>query len=119
MDGKFVSPGTPLTDSQRELLTIFMEECDEVTELCAEAIKQASKASQSASKALRFGLDETQPGQPFDNAQRLGHEIGDLYRVAERMMVRGIVDESDVEEGFNNKEKKLAKFMQHSAQEGE
>lgn len=98
MTDKYVSDGTPLTDYQRELLTILVEECAEV--------------AQRATKALRFGLDETQPGQPFDNAQRLASEIGDLFCVLELMSKEGMISEDEIECGFENKERQLAKYMQ-------
>jgi hypothetical protein len=46
------------------LLVILMEECAEV--------------AHRASKALRFGLAEVQPGQPLRNAKRIEHEFIDL-----------------------------------------
>lgn len=49
------------------LFIILSEECAEV--------------SQRVSKALRFGLTEVQPGQPYDNAERLSHELADLLGV--------------------------------------
>ena len=113
MTDQYKSTGTPLTDHQRELLTIFEEECLEVIEQCSAMIVQATKAGQRASKALRFGLDDVQPGQPFDNAQRLGQEIGDLCRVIEYMVDSVMIKEDDIQNGFDNKEKQLAKFMQH------
>ena len=53
------------------LLLCVMEECAEV--------------SQRASKALRFGLEEIQPGQQLTNAQRLVLEYADLYAVFEML----------------------------------
>ena len=46
------------------LLAILAEECDEV--------------SQRAIKALRFTLNEVQPGQEYHNAIRIVHEYADL-----------------------------------------
>jgi len=51
------------------LLTILQEECAEV--------------SQRAAKAIRFGLDEVQEGQPFDNHARLAGELKDLLAAVE------------------------------------
>ena len=50
------------------LLTCLAEECAEV--------------AQRVSKALRFGLNEVQPGQPFTNAERIADELTDLIAVA-------------------------------------
>lgn len=49
------------------LLTIAAEECAEV--------------AQRISKALRFGLAEIQPEQPFNNAERIAEEVADLFAV--------------------------------------
>jgi hypothetical protein len=52
---------------QEHLLTIIAEECAEVAQRC--------------SKAIRFGLDEMQPGQDKTNAQRIIQEYLDLWAV--------------------------------------
>ena len=52
---------------KEHLLVIAMEECDEV--------------SQRISKALRFSLEEIQPGQELTNAQRILYEYNDLVAV--------------------------------------
>lgn len=65
-----------LTEDQY-LLICLMEECDEV--------------SQRASKALRFGLDEVQPGQPLSNAERIDVELTDLVTIADELRKRGIL----------------------------
>lgn len=49
------------------LLVCVMEECAEV--------------AHRASKALRFGMDEVQPGQPLTNEDRLWGEVNDLIGV--------------------------------------
>ncbi|MBL4839367.1 MAG: hypothetical protein JKY47_00885 [Thalassospira sp.] len=100
---QFISPGAPLTNYQRELLVILMEECCEV--------------AQRASKALRFGLDETQPGQPFDNAQRLAHEIGDFKCMVSKLLEAGMIRITDVDVGNASKREQLAKYMQHNTSE--
>lgn len=46
------------------LLSIVAEECAEVAQRC--------------SKALRFGLQEVQPGQSLSNAERIAYEYADL-----------------------------------------
>lgn len=96
---KYVSDGTTLTEYQRELLTILVEECAEV--------------AQRATKALRFGLDEVQSGQPFDNAYRLSQEIGDISCVVNEMVAAKMVNQPDIDDGFFHKKKQLARWMQH------
>jgi uncharacterized protein (UPF0147 family) len=90
-------------NATEHLLTCLSEECAEV--------------SQRASKALRFGLDEVQPEQPFNNAQRIIAEVNDLIAVIEMLqqanalprVTRAAVDE---------KKRKLAEWMRYSAERG-
>lgn len=56
-------------NDREHLLTILSEECAEV--------------AQRASKAIRFGLYEVQPGQPKNNKWRLEQELADLMATAE------------------------------------
>ena len=55
-------------DHTQYLLVCLAEECAEV--------------SHRAMKALRFGLDEIQPGQTLTNRERLVEELHDLISVA-------------------------------------
>lgn len=80
------------------LLIQLMEECAEV--------------SQRASKALRFGLDEVQPGQELNNKERLNLEISDLYGVLQILH-----DEYQIggnEEEMNKKIAKIEKYLEYS-----
>jgi hypothetical protein len=83
---------------REHLLIVLAEECAEV--------------AQRASKALRFGLAEIQPGQPDDNLRRLEREFSELYEVAS--MLRLKIREEDRE----TKREKLKKFMDYSRQLG-
>lgn len=56
---------------QEHLLTIAIEECNEV--------------AQRLSKALRFGLEEIQPGQQLTNRERIRYEYSDLAAVLEML----------------------------------
>lgn len=98
MSERFISPSTPLTPREREILDIVIEEAAEVI--------------QRATKALRFGLDETQPGQPHDNAARLAHEIGDLWEVVALAEAEGLVSTDDIINGQIRKRDKLKVYMQ-------
>ena len=64
MTDRFISPGPRPTEAQTELLIALAEECNEV------AVR--------ISKALRFGLDEVQPGQGLTNVARISHELRDV-----------------------------------------
>lgn len=80
------------------LLTVLIEECAEVAE--------------RACKALRFGLAETQPGQPDDNRRRLERELADLVATAELLTF------TIREEDKAAKVMKLKKYMQYSRELG-
>lgn len=82
----------------QHLLTILAEECAEV--------------AQRASKAIRFGLHEVQPGQHEDNKRRLERELADLVATAEllELEIREL-DKAD-------KKEKVKKFMVYSAEKG-
>lgn len=97
---RFVSPCAPPTAHQREILEILIEECSEVI--------------QRATKMLRFGVNETQPGQPYDNEARLSHEVGDLLIVIGLATASGLAREADIDFGAENKKRQLAKYMQTS-----
>jgi hypothetical protein len=98
MTEKFVSPGRPPTPHERELLDILIEEAAEII--------------QRATKIKRFGVDEIQPGQPHDNAYRLGLEIGDLVEVVDRLINLGVVSEHAVLAGQTSKQMQLSRFLQ-------
>lgn len=88
------------TAHERELLTILIEECSEV--------------QKRATKALRFGLDERQPGKAR-NSQRLALEIGDVLEMIDQLVAAGVVTTGWIVEGKAAKKKQLAKFMQTKA----
>lgn len=99
MTDKFENYGRMPTDYESELLTILMEECAEV--------------QIRVSKMIRFGIDETQPEQPFDNKVRLSHELGDLTAVLSECIDMDLVDEDVIQKQIPIKIAKLKLFMQH------
>lgn len=95
---------------QDHLLTIIAEECVET--------------AQRATKALRFGLEEVQPGQDMNNAKRIVQEFSDLTAVM--MMLAEInpafgrewSDSIKHTEYIRDKRKKVKHFLEYSAQQG-
>lgn len=88
------------------LLTCLAEECAEV--------------AQRVSKALRFGLDEIQPGQPLNNRERVGEELLDLVCVAAILRDERVLDWPaivSVEETAAKRDK-IERFMAISRREG-
>ncbi|WP_085908321.1 hypothetical protein [Kiloniella majae] len=100
MSDKFVTPADLPTEYERELLIILMEECNEI--------------SQRASKILRFGALEVQPGQPLDNVERMSRELGDLMCVWGLLFEQDLICPRQVALGKENKAKQLFKYMQTS-----
>lgn len=89
--------GIPLSDYERECLTILMEECAEVI--------------QASSKLLRFGK-ENRPDTGISNSIFLAHEIGDLEATLTMVVSADLVRLVDVLDGRTRKRERLAYFMQ-------
>lgn len=88
------------------LLLIAMEECDET--------------SQRISKALRFTLGESQPGQEFSNAYRILEEFNQLIAVMEMLEDEGVFGNLETFLGDVREKKKQAveKWLEHSYKNG-
>jgi hypothetical protein len=91
------------------LLSCLAEECAEV--------------SQRVSKALRFGLDERQEGQPDDNAERIRLEMYDLIAVYLIAETEGLLPPLHLDGEIRNmivkrKRAKIEKFMAISRDQG-
>jgi len=97
MNERYKPNGTPLTDYEREMLVILMEECAEVI--------------QAASKLIRFGK-ENRPDSGVSNTYALGAEIGDLTYMVELAVDAGVVRSTSIEEGRFRKRERLALYMQ-------
>lgn len=98
MTARFVTPAPRPDAFEAELLTILGEE--------------AAETIQRATKAMRFGLSEVQPGQGRTNAQRLAQEIGDFLGMVDQLIAQGLLAKDDVEEARRRKLYKLIQFMQ-------
>lgn len=85
-------------DYERELLTILIEECAEV--------------QKRATKLMRFGAMDAQPGQSLTNKHRLSFEIGDVLKMIERLKAVGLIDEAAVLDGMRHKARQLEKYIQ-------
>lgn len=89
---------------EEHLLTYLLEECVET--------------AQRISKALRFGLDEVQPGQEMTNGERIVGEYCDI------LGVMGILQEEKILPPFNHYEhvmpkvEKVKKYMEYAEQCG-
>ena len=102
-----VEDGRPLTDYERETLTILLEECNEVAKEC---LAVATKIT----KLLRFGTDQTNPTTQLKNHVELSEEIGDLNVVLARATSLSIFDAEACKRGVFRKIEKLKHFTQYA-----
>jgi cell division protein FtsL len=86
------------------LLTKFIEECLET--------------AQRATKILTFGADEVQPGQAFNNTERLNHEWNDLQATQELLAEEAEIELYRDVSLIIRKREKVEKFMEYSRQQG-
>ena len=98
-------------------LTRIAEECAEIAEECAEVARRASKAA-------IFGLEEVQPGQPYNNLDRMLLEYEDLKVVIARALevsysFRSSLSLEDLNNYRFNKRLRLIKYEEYSRQQGQ
>lgn len=94
-------------DRREHLLTCLAEECNEV--------------GQRVAKALRFGLTEVQSGQTLTNRQRIAEEYRDLVAVANILVEEGILavhEMAVLQKDVDAKRAKIERFMEISRREG-
>ena len=82
------------------LLVIVAEECGET--------------AQRATKALRFILEEIQPGQELTNAERLVYEFNDIVAVMELLEEAGVIKNAIDTEAIAKKKARVAKYLERS-----
>ena len=94
---------------EEHLLVIIAEECVEI--------------AKCATKALRFGLDDCEPGQPESNARRLCLECADLQAVLEMLAESNdlfdlTAKSIDMDAAMATKKAKVERFLDYSAERG-
>lgn len=96
-----------MINRQQALLIKLSEECTEL--------------SQRASKSIRFGLSEVEPGQDKDNLTRLADEFFDVITVVEILLT----EHPELREKFSvssdtfpSKKSRLDKYMKYSQELG-
>jgi hypothetical protein len=77
-------------------------------------INRAAHVQCRATKLLRFGVLEIQPGQPYTNAIRLSMAVGTLLKAIDIACHSRLILMPWVEQGQERKRGQLAKFMQHA-----
>jgi hypothetical protein len=75
--------------------------------------EEGVEVAHRVSKALRFGLDEAQPGQNLNNRQRIVEETIDFLGALELLVERGILaaDLPDAENRIAAKKAKILKYL--------
>ena len=84
-------------------------------QLLVRAMEECSEIAQRFSKALVFGLDETQPEQPFSNRSRIMLEFHDLAAVMEMCGLNPRDLDDDL---IRAKKAKVEKYLAYSAECG-
>lgn len=92
--------------TKNELLLVqLMEECSEVAKRC--------------SKALRFGLDEVQPGHFDTNAKRIRDELHDVISTALVLQSEGLLEDILPDgETVTSRAHRIARFAEYSRKRG-
>lgn len=85
------------------LLTCLQEECNEV--------------GQRISKIQRFGINECQPGQPYDNRERCRQEIIDLISTIDCLVKTGSIAPIHKDE-LKPKKQRIKDYMKLSVDHG-
>lgn len=86
------------------LLVILAEECAEV--------------QQQVTKALRFGLDDHEPGKVETNRMRLRAELHDLTAAVEMLVESGSIAPIHLVGVIQAKKDKVRKFLDYSRERG-
>lgn len=89
---------------KEHLLTILAEECNET--------------AQRASKALRFSLEEIQPGQSLSNGARITEEFSDLCAMIEMLQDEKCLNAFWDRDRMELKKRQVEKFLLHSKANG-
>lgn len=80
--------------------------------------EEGSEVAVRVSKALRFTLDEVQPGQEKTNRQRLIDECIDFAAVVGMLVEEGIIhdfmEDPDILERIGAKQEKVDRFFEYS-----
>lgn len=101
------------------LLAIFKEIMNRLDHLLWNVAEECAETAQRASKTARFSLSEVQPGQSFNNADRLFHEYADLVAVMEMLVEEGYMNvPADFKERVAAKKVRFDKYLKRSAESG-
>jgi len=87
--------------------------------LLVKLAEECAEVAQRATKALTFGLKEVQHDQPYDNSERLVHELADLAGVVRMLEEAGAIE---LAEEFDKRRRAkpawVEKYMAYSREVG-
>lgn len=88
--------------------------------LLATLAEECAEVAQRVTKALRFGLDEIQPGQFKTNAERIKVEFLDLFAVWWMLCREGVLEPIAPmdEPAIERKQRKVEEYLEYSDQQG-
>lgn len=81
-------------------------------------IEEGGEVIQRVSKALRFGFQEIQKGQPLDNTQRIVYELHDLMIILELLDKELKCDPILALHYAEKKKEKIKKYLAYSKELG-
>lgn len=86
--------------------------------LLTSLIEECCETGQRATKALRFGIEEIQPGQKLTNKERLIYEFNDIFAAMELLQENGCIDRIIDRSYIEEKKIKIEKFIKYSIECG-
>lgn len=88
--------------------------CEESLEVMEELQIHMNRLAKRALKAQQFGLDESEPDQPFTNLQRLHNELDDIQGVLRVLNDQFNFQYTPSEERIQKKIAKMQKYTGYS-----
>lgn len=89
---------------KEHLLSCLAEECAEI--------------GHRASKALRFGLDDVEPGQELTNAQQIRKELDDLSVIVQMLCEADMISPWHDVEHMRRKQAKVEHYLEYAQERG-
>jgi len=86
--------------------------------LLARVAEECNETAQRALKALAFGINEIQPGQTLNNAERLIYEFNDLVAVMQMLRADGHISNLVRSDLIQAKKDKLEKYLLYCKEVG-
>lgn len=94
----------------------------EIQAILNQVMEECCEVGQRASKAIRFGLDEVQPGQEMTNAERLVGEFIDLCVAMKELNDKGLIKlpaDDEFDRAFEERMKKALRYRNYSRERGQ